>query len=361
MFLGNDVPGTDRGKPYSEVALYSFDATVQDQSGSTIGTVARDTNGTATDLTDDRLIFTPAAGASGKTGQFTYTARNPNVTNPAQGDTATVTLQVHDDNAVDSNDIVKLSIEVRDTASNGGVAATAPTQLVQGKKYWVGIYADDLRAFFKDDTGKPANGALSVYLDLLFDRNYVSPVRVPTTSRNPAGINIRYGDKYGHGSTGFAGNAGTPGVVDELGVTSGEEVVGTPNLPVMYVQFVANKVTPGTGGVILWRTDPADERNAIDESFSHDVTVVNKANPKNLQDLDISNIAYFHSKSFRIVAPAAAAGSFATATTTSSTSRTPTAPQSQLVSTSTTAGNHSALDAAMAALFAEQDSPYKKK
>lgn len=359
MLLGNDIPGTDRGKPYTKVALYSFDTTVRDDSGAVVGTVARNTNGTPSDLTDDRLIFTPAAGAFGKTGQFTYTARNPDVTNPPKGDTATVTLQVHGDNAVDSNDIVKLSLEVRDTAASGGIDFnSAPTQLVQGKKYWVGIFADDLRAFFRDDTGQTANGALSVYLDLLFDRQYVSPVRVAATTRNPAGINIRYGAKYSSGSTGFAGNAGTGGLINELGVTSGEEVLGTGNLPVMYVQFVANKVTPGTGGVILWRTDPADERNVIDESFSHDVTVVSKADPTKLQDLNISNIAYFHSRSFRIVAPATLA---AESTTTSTTTRTPTAPQEPMLTTSTTTKTYSALDAALAAMYAEQDSPYKKK
>jgi subtilisin family serine protease len=359
MYLGNDIPGTDRGMPYSEVALHSFTSAVKDDGGATIGTVSRNTNGTPNDSTDDRLIFTPAANAAGKTGEFSYTVRNPDPTNPPVGDTATITVQVKSDNTIDSNDIIKLSIEVRDTAANGGPAVTAPTALVQGQKYWVGIFSDDLRDFFRDDTGLQANGALSVYLDLLFDKRYVSPVRVAPTTRNPAGVNIRYGEKYTSGSTGFSGDAGTGGLINELGVTSSEEVVGAGNLPVLYVQFVANNVTPGTSGVVLWRTDPADERNALDPSFSHDVTVVNQADTTELQDLFTTNIAYWHSRSFRIIgAPvAAAAGS----TTTSTTTRTPTAPQEPMLTTSTSSKTYSALDAAMAALFADEGSPYKKR
>ena len=360
QYLGNDIPGTDHGLPYTKVGLFSFTTAVKDESGATIGTVSRDTNGTPDDQTDDRLIFAPAAGAAGKTGQFTYTARNPDPTNPPVGSTATVTVQVHGYNAVDNNDIVKLSIDVRNTAADGGVAGTSPTQLVQGQKYWVGIFADDLRQQFLDKNGKVANGALSVYLDLLFDDRYVSPVRAGATTRNPAGLNIRYGWKYNSGSTGFSGST-TTGMINELGVTSGEQVIGEQNLPVMFVQFVANKLTPGTTGIALWKTDPADERNVIDPSFTHDVTVVNRADPTQLQDLDISNIAYFYSRSFRIVAPAAPAASATLAsTTTTTTSKTPTAPQQPLYTTSTTAKTSSALDAAIAAMFSEED-PYKKK
>lgn len=367
QYLGNDIPGTDHGQPYTTAGLFSFTSAVRDDSGATIGAVSRNDNGTPNDLTDDRLIFTPATGAAGKTGQFTYTARNPDPNNPASGSTATVTVQVHPFNAVDSNDIVKLSIEVRGTAAGGGIDfSSTPTQLVQGQKYWVGIFADDLRPLFTDQNNQTANGALSVYLDLLFDRNYVSPVRVPVTSRNPAGVNIRYGAKYSSGSTGFSGNASTGGLLNELGVTSGEEVLGTGNLPVLYVQFVAYKVTPGTGGVVLWKTDPADERNVIDPSFTHDVTVVNRADPTTLQDLSLSNIAYFNSNAFRIVAPVSSptlssSTLAAPTTTTTTTTKTPTAPLQPMYTTSTTTKTSSALDAALAAMYAEEDSPYKKR
>jgi len=366
MYLGNDIPGTDHGLPYSKVALFSFTADVKDESGAKIGTMSRNTNGTPNDLTDDRLIFTPATGAAGKTGQFTYTARNPDTDNPAVGDTATVTVQVHAFNVVDNNDIVKLSIDVRNVAADGGPAGTSPTELNQGQKYWVGIFADDLRSQFLDKNGNIANGALSVYLDLLFDRNYVSPVRVTPTDRNPAGVNIRYGAQYASGSTGFSGDAGTGGLINELGVTSGEEVVGTGNLPVIFVQFVANRPTPGTAGVVIWKTDPADLRNSVDPSFTHDVTVVNRADTTKLQDLPLTNIAYFASRAFRIlplplIPPSSAtlAPTTTSTATTSTTTRTPTAPQEPVYTTSATTKTYSALDAAMASLFAKDD-PYKK-
>lgn len=365
QLLGNDIPGTNRGQPYAKVALFGFTSAVRDESGATIGTVARDTNGTPNDLTDDRLIFTPAPNAWGKTGQFTYTARNPDTTNPATGSTATVTVQVHQPNAVDNNDIVKVSIDVRNVAADGGPAATSPTQLIQGQKYWVGIFADDLRPLFNDQNNQVANGALSVYLDLLFDRNYVSPVQVAVTPTNPAGVNIRYGGKYATGSTGFSGSAATAGILNELGVTSGEEVVGADNLPVLYVQFIANRVTPGTAGVVLWKSDPADERNSINPSFTHDITVVNRTDPTQLQDLVLNNIAYFNSRAFRIVAPPAASpaasASLASTQSTSTTAKSPTAPQQPVYTPSTTSKSSSALDAAIAAMFTEADSPYKKK
>jgi hypothetical protein len=364
-FLGNDVPGTDHGVPFSKVALYSFTTAVKDEAGATIGTVSRNDNGTPGDTTDDRLVFKPASGAFGKTGQFTYTARNPDPTNPAVGSTATVTVQIHPYNGVDSNDIVKLSIDVRNVGTDGGPGTTSPTVLVQGQKYWVGIFADDLRPLFRDDTNQIANGALSVYLDLMFDRKYVSPVRVTPTDRNPAGVNIRYGEQYGHGSTGFSGSYSTSGLINELGVTSGEEVIGTGNLPVVYVQFVANRLTSGSGGVVLWKTDPADERTVIDPSFTHDITVVNQQDTKKLQDLKLSNIAYLNSRAFRIVGapipPAASSTAMAApVTSSSSTTRTPTAPQQPVYTTTTPTKSDSALDAALASLFAGED-PYKKK
>lgn len=386
--LRNDIPGTDRGAPYNKVSLFSFDSQVRDEAGGLVGTVTRNTRGTPNDLTDDLLVFTPAAGAAGKTGQFNYTIRNPNVTDPPTGSSATVTLQVRNDNWADGNDIVKLSLEVHKTNSSGRVGAVAPQQLVQGERYWVAIQADDLRQRFAydDRPGVNANGALSVYLDLLFDRNYVSPVRVSPTTANPGGLKVIYGPRYDDRNTGRSGAVGPAGLINELGITTTEEVVGPENQKVMYVQFVANRVTPGTGNLILWRTDPAEERFTIDgQSAEHDVTVVNRNNTSQLDRLRLTNITYLPSRGFRVVpgttssaaapststtstsptSPTPSTSSLSTSslstTSTKSTSSTPTAPQQPVQPVSTATTSTSSIDAALAYLFAEEDSPYKKR
>lgn len=373
FITGNDIRGTDQGKPLTKVSLFSFNSEVKAESGEVIGRVTRNTNGTPNDLTDDTLTFTPTANAAGKTGQFSYVARNPNVNsptgNPTQDRRAIVTVQVRGDNVVDSNDIVKLSIGVRETGADGSITSVIPAALVQGRKYWVGIFADDLRtAFdFQNNPGVNANGALSVYLDLLFNKNYVSPVRV-SSGNGLSSLNIRYIGAYNTNKTGLSGDAATAGLVNELGVTSAAP--GTPgpaNTPVLFVQFVANAPTPGTSALRLWSTDPAEQRARIDPKFIHDVTVVNRSNTTQLNNLALNNIAYFHSDAFRVlpaVVPAPSTSSVAmsdssTPQTTSTSAPSTTSNTETTVSTSPTKSTTS-LDAFFASLMTD-DSPYKKK
>ena len=368
---GNDIRGTDAGKPLTKVSLFSFDSQVKTESGQVIGTLTRNTNGTPTDLTDDMVIFKPAIGASGKTGQFTYTDRNPNVNSPAPDPTkdrrATVTVQVRGDNVVDANDIIKLSVGVRATNIDGSISSVTPPVLVQGQKYWVGIFADDLRSAFdfQNNPGVNANGALSVYLDLLFNKNYVSPVRV-ASGNGLSSLNIRYIGAYNTNKTGLSGDAATAGVVNELGVTSAAPgAPGPSNQAVFFVQFVANAVTPGTSGLRLWSTDPADQRSMLDPMFTHDVAVVNQANTTQITNLQLNNIAYFHSDAFRVIAPVGPAPVATPATTsysptrqTSTSSPATTSTSEVTVATSPTKSTTS-LDAFFASL-ATDDSPYKK-
>jgi subtilisin family serine protease len=355
--LVNDIRGTDHGIPVSKVSLYSFDSQVKDESGATIGAITRNNHGTPNDFTDDTLIFTPVAGANGKTGQFTYVLRNPNTSDPAKDSSpATVTVQVHGDNTVDGNDKVKVSLEVRNTTAAGGVATTVPTQLVQGQKYWVGVFADDLRAAFNDQGGNNANGALSVYLDLLFNKSYVSPIKVAKDSAHPLGLNIVYVDPYKTGNTGKTGDANTAGLINELGVTSSQSSIGTANKAVLYIQFTASAVTPGTTPLVLWTTDPADQRAAIDPKFSHDIYVVDRTDTTKIDALPISEIAYFHARTYRVVA--APAASFAEPESAPKPSAPP--AQQQNMVTSSSSSSPSALDAVLASMYGD-DSPYKKK
>jgi len=295
--LANDTPGTDPGTPLNSVSLYDFQTNVRNEAGAVIGTVSRATNGTPNDLTDDRLIFTPAANSAGQTGQFIYNARNPNVNDPPTSKPAVVTLQVRNDNVADSNDDIQLSIQVRDVLANGGIGPTALNQLVQGQSYWVGIYSDDLRNSFdfQNNPGANANGALSVYLDLLFNRSFVRP------DLSSGSLEIRYQGVYNANNTGRSGTAQT-GVIDELGVTSGSSTpAGPSNVPVMFVKFNAVAPTPGTAPLVLFKTDPAEERSTVDPANTHDIIVNDEVDTTQIRDVPINNVAYFHAAPMRVI------------------------------------------------------------
>lgn len=328
--LANDEPGTDRGTPNRSVALVDFDTQVRDEQGVLIGNVTRDTRGTPTNLADDRLVFTPVAGAANRTGQFTYTVNNPGSTDASLERQATVTVQVRSQtNTNDANDEVKLSVQafevVPATAGNpNGLGAAAPQALVQGQEYWVGVFADDLRTAFNLQSGGNGNGALAVYLDLLFDDRFVQAVRVPVTAQNPLGLDIFYGNRYDQNNTGASGAATPGGLIDELGITTIESV-GAANQPVLYVKFRATTVTPGAGLVQMWKTDPADGKPA-DPSFDPSIIVNDENPPNSIRDVALSNVAYLRSMGYRVVAPSAPTMALAdsSTSTTSTTSTTPT-------------------------------------
>ena len=80
----------------------------------------------------------------------------------------------------------------------------------------VGVFADDLRPSFETRPGVNGNGALSVYLDMLYRNQYVSIVK----AANPLGFEYQLGPAYKLSNTALSGDAKTLGLVNEVGVTT---------------------------------------------------------------------------------------------------------------------------------------------
>jgi subtilisin family serine protease len=305
--LANDVRGKISGVAQTRVALVSFDTQVF-ENGVLMGTVARDTRGTPNNWTDDRLIFTATPAATDQTVQFSYTINNPGDLDKSLRRTSSVTVQVRPDpNGADASDDVEMSLRVFnvDPASGGrGTrvdSGVAPYSLVEGGEYWVGVYGRDLRPPVVVGESGEGNGALAVYLDLLYDARYVDVVRVPTT-QNPLGMAIDFVAPYDAGSP--EGAATTAGLIDEVGNFTLQQV-GDGFNAVFFVRFrvkdVPNAQLPAN--IPLWRTAPADRRSDVGtgQDFDNDIYVNDENNPATIRNVPIDDIAYLRSENFAIL------------------------------------------------------------
>jgi hypothetical protein len=192
--------------------------------------------------------------------------------------------------------------------------------LVRGQEYWVGVYADDLRQAFQLGAGGNGNGALAVYLDLLYNDRYVQAVRVPVSSDSPLGLEVLYGTRYAGGNSQASGKFQQGGgIIDELGITSDGSVGSAANLPVLYVKFRASALTPNNSFVQMWKSDPADGK-ANEPGFDPSVIVNDEDPPNSIRNVDPENIAYLGSQGFRVVSAAAASSALMSAATTTTSS-----------------------------------------
>jgi hypothetical protein len=299
--LRNDVRGTNRGIPYAGVELVTFQTVVRDRAGNAIGTVTRDDNGTTNIRTDDRLVFRAANGVTNATGQFTYTINNPGNADASFQRTGVVTVQVRPQALRPAaTDRVKLSTQLFSVASNGGRGARLDSEadaanLIENREYWLGVYAQDLR-----NVPDNVKGVVSVYLDLLYDPNFLQVVR---DSSNRLGMAIDFGPNY-QASTAQVGSIATPGIINEIGVLSTSSIAGGQEHPVFFIKFrvkdVPDAQLPRFRGLQLWRTDPADRRSDVSAQFSNDIQVRNPTNPFQRDRVLIQDVAYLRSNNFKI-------------------------------------------------------------
>jgi hypothetical protein len=69
----------------------------------------------------------------------------------------------------------------------------------------------------------------------------------------------------------------------------------------MFVKFNAVAPTPGTTPLVLFRTDPADQRSTVDPANTHDIIVNDETDTTQIRDVPINNVAYFHADPIRVI------------------------------------------------------------
>ena len=181
------------------------------------------------DPLDDYILYTPDAAFDGA-DTFQYTIGNGNGTS-----TATVTIfQV----PASRQPGVDISFEVQDLLGN------PITQIKTGNEFVLRVSVQDMRRV-------PANlaGIYAVFMDILFDRNLVSP---NFDAANSLGFEITFSPLY---ETDISGDIDTPGLLNEVGSiqTGTGQPLGPDKLAVFRVVFTAN-----AAGVVEFKGDPAD-------------------------------------------------------------------------------------------------------
>lgn len=185
-------------------------------------------NGTTRIDSQGRVLYTPNGGFNGA-DQFTYTIQDSRgITS-----TATVTLRV---GAADSNDIVRLRLEVTDL--NG----TPIDTIAVGGQFQLRGYTEDLR-------GPGSNrGVFAAYSDVLYTPSVVSPI---ASSTNPRGFEVTFGPNYSRVNS---GDINTRGILNEIGaVQTGDLPLGLGEKLLFTVNLTANAV-----GLASFIGDPAD-------------------------------------------------------------------------------------------------------
>ena len=215
--LVNDLPGV-----LGTMQIVS----VTDPAG---GSAAINDNGTPSNPLDDYILYSPDAAFNGA-DTFQYTIGNGNGTS-----TATVTIfQV----PPPDNQGVEISFEVQDLLGN------PITQIKTGNEFALRVSVQDIRRV-------PANlaGIYAVFMDILFDRNLVSP---NFDSANSLGFEIAFSPLY---ESDISGDIDTPGLLNEVGsIQTGIGLpLGPDELAVFRVLFTAN-----AAGVVDFKGDPAD-------------------------------------------------------------------------------------------------------
>ncbi len=207
------------------------------------GTAVINDNGTPTDPLDDYIVYTPDASFD-TVDEFQYTIGNAN-----GNSTATVTVfqtPAPGDQGVD------ISIDVTDERGN------PINEIEVGSEFTLVVSVQDTRGVVGDA------GVYAAYLDVLFDRNLVSP---NFDANNPAGFDIDYAPDYLNGKS---GDVDTPGLLNEVGAfQTSSKPLGDNKLEVFQVTFTARAV-----GTVEFAGNPADVTPRHDVLFYEPPTAV---------------------------------------------------------------------------------------
>ena len=199
------------------------------------GSVSIDNNGTLTNSSDDRVLYTPNANFQG-TDQFTYTIRD------SRGfqSSAKVTLQIG--NAT-TDDVVQFRLEATNLSGQ-------PIEQIQvGQKFQLRGFVQQLQPL----NGGQLQGVYAAYQDILYNPALasVSPIVFNTVFGTTTAGTGEYPNAP-------AGDLAIPGLINELGSAS-REVPNTINFPgtVEKLQFII-ELTANAAGTLTFVGDPAD-------------------------------------------------------------------------------------------------------
>lgn len=232
------------------------------------GTVIVDTNGTATNFSDDFYRYTPTAGYLGQ-DSFSYTI----VDAIGELSTANVTIQVlAAPRTPYPGAIVQFELQVVDKATNlplpdGALITLGTSILVRG-------VISDIRLAGDPTLDPNFVGVFSAYMDLLFDPDKVQPI-------GPIVYSAQYDALR-------SGGGGTPGLIDEIGAF--RSAASPPSNPA--VVFTKEYLTTGSG-ILQFVADPADDLPL------HDITAfIVDPNPLNSKVQAIPSDQVYYKPSF---------------------------------------------------------------
>ncbi|MGM0486151.1 MAG: S8 family serine peptidase [Planctomycetota bacterium] len=206
------------------------------------GTAAIDDNGTPEDPLDDVIVYTPD-GTFDRADQFEYTISNAN-------GISTATVTVFEDPAP-ADLTVDLDIHFEDSFG------TPVDEIDVNDEFQMIVSVQDIREGMSPED----MGMFAVFLDVLYDRDLVSPVLDP---ENPVGVDIAYSEDYNNALIDQEGDADIPGLLNEVGSFTDEfDPLGDEMLEVFRVSFTANAM-----GTAEFRGDPADASPLRDILFA---------------------------------------------------------------------------------------------
>lgn len=217
----NDIFSVDQDSVDNSLNVFS-----NDSSGTAAVTlsVGATSQGGSVSVNGLNVIYTPPAGFSG-VETFTYT-----LTSSVGSDTATVSVDVEEEDITVGDPIVGYRVEITDTDDQ------PVTDLAVGDEFLVNVYADDLRT----DGG----GVWAAYVDVSFNEDIASP-----------NGDVTFGDEYPEGRSPRDGVVAddTNGLLDEYGAWSGSFSFSDIERLVFSVPMVA------TGnGTLVFETSFAD-------------------------------------------------------------------------------------------------------
>ncbi len=232
------------------------------------GSASIDNNGTPSNSSDDRVLYTPNPNFQG-TDQFTYTIRD------SRGfqSSAKVTVQVGNATA---DDVVQFRLEATNLSGQ-------PIEQIQvGQKF-------QLRGFVKQLlplNGGQLQGVYAAYQDILY--NPALATVSPIVFNNVFGTTTAGTGEYPNAP---AGDLAIPGLINELGSVS-REVPNTINFPgpAEKLQFII-ELTANAAGTLTFVGDPADISPFHDSLVFDPTTVLQPSQIRYISDtITIGNI-----------------------------------------------------------------------
>ncbi|MEO2021154.1 MAG: dockerin type I domain-containing protein, partial [Pirellulaceae bacterium] len=204
----------------------------------TLDSVTQPDHGTVSLAGDGKSVLYTPDGIWFNMESFTYTVSNP------LGQTRTANVTVHVEPEVDDN-LVEFAVSFQDDAGNPLAGNTVEV----GERFQVLVTVEDLRL--------APEGVFSAYMDLLYEREYVSVVSASAVTCANTLSGVDFGICFdGEYNSLIHGSADKPGLIDEVGalrpIISAPGDVGAVELFV--ITFQAHSV-----GVADFKTDPTDE------------------------------------------------------------------------------------------------------